>query len=63
VVSIELVDDYWVIHIVEFYVGEWDGFCVPLRTLWQDKKKHQIKHRLLTFCTIIIVVFFFASVQ
>jgi hypothetical protein len=22
VVSIELVDDYWVIHIVEFYVGE-----------------------------------------
>ena len=48
-VSVELVDDYGVIHVVEFYVGEWDGFCVPLRTLWLLDKKNTKLNTALTF--------------
>jgi hypothetical protein len=37
-VSVELVDEHGVVHVVEFYVGERDGFCVPLSTLQQQVK-------------------------
>ena len=35
--SVELVDEHGVVHVVEFYVEERDGSCVPLSTLYQGK--------------------------
>ena len=36
-VSVELVNEHGVVHVVEFYVEERDGSCVPLSTLYQEK--------------------------